>query len=41
MRAMQESYIERSTRIDPIAWSGRSWWRRLVANAVGLASPVL
>lgn len=41
MRAIQESYIDRSDRIDPVGWANRSWWQRLVSNAVGLASPVL
>ncbi len=41
MRAMQESYLEHSEPIDPVAWANRAWWHRVIENAVGLASPVL
>lgn len=41
MRAIQESYMERSRPIDREAWSRRSAWQRMLCNAVGLASPVL
>jgi cardiolipin synthase len=41
MRGIQESYLERSERIEGTAWSNRPWWRRVIENAVGLASPVL
>jgi len=41
MRELQESYIERSARIDPEEWAQRRWWHRVVDNALGLTSPVL
>ena len=41
MRAIQESYIDRSEPIEREVWARRSTWERLVSNAVGLASPVL
>lgn len=41
MREIQESYIERSEPIFREVWAKRSGLRRLISNAVGLASPVL
>ena len=41
LRAVQERYLARSTRLDPRAWYTRPAWRRLIENAVGLLSPLL
>ena len=41
LRAVQERYLARSTRLDPRAWYARPAWRRLIENAVGLLSPLL
>ena len=41
LRALQESYLRKSTRIDAKEWYARSAWKRLIENAVGLMSPLL
>ncbi|MCE2884502.1 MAG: cardiolipin synthase [Planctomycetaceae bacterium] len=41
LRALQGTYLERSTRIVASEWYARPWWTRLVENAVGLMSPLL
>ncbi len=41
LRAVQEGYLRKSSRIDPKWWYGRPAWKRLVENAVGLLSPIL
>jgi len=41
LRALQESYLADATRIEAGAWRRRPATRRLVENAVRLASPVL
>jgi cardiolipin synthase len=41
LRAVQERYLARSTRLEPRAWYARPAWRRLIENAVGLLSPLL
>ena len=41
LRALQRSYIERSTPMDPAAWRGRSFPRRFAENAARLLSPLL
>ena len=41
LRALQETYLSRSSRIDPSEWYARPAWKRLVENAVGLLSPLL
>ncbi|MBL9147608.1 MAG: cardiolipin synthase [Phycisphaerae bacterium] len=41
MRNLQESYIERSIVITREEWAKRPRWKRILENAVGLASPVL
>lgn len=41
LRGLQDSYLAQSRQIDPERWRRRPAWRRLVENAVRLASPVL
>ncbi len=41
LRAVQERYLRKSRRIDPLDWYARPAWKRLVENAVGLLSPLL
>lgn len=41
LRFLQTAYIDRSTRIHPSMWKGRSVARRLLENAVGILSPLL
>jgi cardiolipin synthase len=41
LRAVQERYLAKSTRLDARAWYARPAWRRLIENAVGLLSPLL
>jgi cardiolipin synthase len=41
LRALQESYLVKSRRVDPSEWYRRPAWKRLIENAVGLMSPLL
>lgn len=41
LRAVQERYLAKSTRLDARAWYARPAWRRLIENAVGLLAPLL
>ncbi len=41
LRAVQESYLAKSRRVDAREWANRPMWRRLIENAVGLMSPLL
>jgi len=41
LRALQRSYIERSTPMDPVGWRERPFPRRFAENAARLLSPLL
>ena len=41
MRALQDSYIRDSIRIEPAAWSRRRVHERIIQNAIQLFSPLL
>jgi len=41
LRFLQQSYMERATRVDLDAWLERPWRTRLAENAAGLLSPLL
>jgi cardiolipin synthase len=41
LRALQESYVADSVRVDPVQWRSRPFVTRLVENAVRLAGPML
>jgi cardiolipin synthase len=41
LRALQQTYINRSDRLDPTVWVSRSFGQRFLENALRLASPLL
>lgn len=41
LRALQQTYIDDSRRLDPVKWGGRSFHERFLENALRLASPLL
>ena len=41
LRALQQSYIEQSVRLDPAVWATRAFKERFVENALRLVSPLL
>ncbi len=41
LRALQQTYIERSRRLDPAAWGARALRERLLEDALRLVSPLL
>ena len=41
MRAVQQSYIDESDRVDLTQWRRRSWTNRLRQNAAGILAPLL
>ena len=41
LRALQQTYIDSSDRLDPTVWVGRSFRQRFLENALRLASPLL
>jgi len=41
LRALQQSYIDRSVPVDRQAWESRPLGRRLAESAAGLLSPLL
>ena len=41
LRFLQQSYMERATRVELDAWLERPWRTRLAENAAGLLSPLL
>jgi cardiolipin synthase len=41
LRELQQSYIERSVRLDPAVWAIRPFRERFVENALRLVSPLL
>jgi cardiolipin synthase len=41
LRALQQTYIDRSDRLDPTVWVSRSFGQRFLENALRLASPLL
>jgi len=41
LRALQQSYVEASDRLEPAVWRGRSAGLRLIENTLRLASPLL
>ncbi|MFM7809697.1 MAG: phospholipase D-like domain-containing protein, partial [Planctomycetota bacterium] len=41
LRVLQQGYIDRSVRVDPIEWAARTLGRRLLEGAAGLLSPLL
>ena len=41
LRALQQSYIDRSVRLDPVAWEKRPFMERFFESALRLVSPLL
>jgi len=41
LRALQETYIAQSVRLDPADWEARAFWKRFIENALRLFSPLL
>ncbi len=41
LRALQQTYIDHSDRLDPTVWVSRSFRQRFLENALRLASPLL
>jgi cardiolipin synthase len=41
LRALQQTYLGRSVRLDPAAWQARPFAERLLENALRLVSPLL
>jgi cardiolipin synthase A/B len=41
LRTLQQSYMEDSDRLDPVAWGARPFAGRLLENALRLVSPLL
>ncbi len=41
LRALQQTYLSRSVRLDPAAWRARAFKERLIENALRLVSPLL
>jgi cardiolipin synthase len=41
LHALQQSYMDDSDLLDPVAWAKRSAWQKFLENAFRLAAPVL
>ncbi|MCC6819926.1 MAG: cardiolipin synthase, partial [Verrucomicrobia subdivision 3 bacterium] len=41
LRALQQTYLTRSTRLDPAVWDKRAFAERLLEAALRLVSPLL
>ena len=41
LRALQQSYVEHSVRLNPAVWATRAFKERFVENALRLVSPLL
>ena len=41
LHALQQSYMDDSDLLDPVAWAKRSGWQKFLENTFRLAAPVL
>jgi cardiolipin synthase len=41
LRALQQTYLEHSTRLDPAVWEHRTFTERFLEAALRLVSPLL